>query len=69
MYLVGTLSSVYVPHGISIVASIIAIIAAVLGLKEIEANKDTQKGRGLGISGIVISALNFVLFVFYYASY
>jgi len=50
-------------------ASIIAIIAAALGLKEIEANKVTQKGKGLGISSIVISTLNFLLLVFYYVSY
>jgi hypothetical protein len=69
MFWVGTLSSVYVPHTISVVASIIAIIVAGMGLKEIETHKDTQKGRGVGISSIVVSALNFVLLVFYYASY
>jgi hypothetical protein len=69
MYLVGTLSSVYVPHAISIVASIIAIVVAGMVMKEIEAHKESQKGRGVGISSIAISALNFVLLLFYYFSY
>jgi uncharacterized membrane protein len=69
MYLVGTLSSVYVPHAISCVASIIAIVIAGMGMKEVEAHKETQKGRGVGISSIAISALNFVFLLFYYVSY
>jgi membrane protein implicated in regulation of membrane protease activity len=69
MFWVGTLSSVYIPHAISVMASIIAILVARMGLKEIETHRDTQKGRGVGISSIAISALNFVLLVFYYASY
>lgn len=69
MFLVGTLESVYVPHLISAAASITAISVAVLGIREIETHGDTQNGRGIGILGIVIGALNILLLVFYYASY
>jgi hypothetical protein len=69
MYFVGTLSSVYVPHAISVLASIAAIVLAGMGMTEIETHKDTQKGRGIGMSSIAISTLNFILLVVYYASY
>jgi hypothetical protein len=69
MYVVGTLDAVYIPHIISAIASVIAISIAFQGIGEIDTHGETQKGKGIGIIGIAIGALNFLLLIIYYASY
>jgi hypothetical protein len=68
-FLVGTLSSVYIPWGMSIVASACAIAFGWKGLHAINESEGREKGKALGYTSIVVGVLNILLLIFYTASY
>ena len=68
-FLVGTLSSVYIPVGISIIAGVFAIVFGLKGLHAIKESKGKERGNFWGYASIVIGVLNLLLLVIYNASY